>query len=114
MSDINKNLFAPWVNKSINKTLIKGLEGWFPSSSDIEPGTKCYCSDSPRIRTSVVSALMKIINIYLDTNNQSGGMGRAYHNGIKGECIEIFEGGVAQTAVVINGKIMAIKIFINF
>ena len=109
MADMNKILFAPWVNKSINKTLIKGLNGWFPLSKDIEEGTKCSCSDNPKIRTSVVSALMKIVNIFIDETNASGGVGKAFNNGIKGECIEIFEGGIAQTAIVINGKVLGIK-----
>lgn len=109
MSEINKTLFAPWVNKSINKTLIKGLNGWFPSSSTVSSNVKCSYSENPKIRTSVVSALMKIVNIFIDETNSSGGAGKAFNNGTKGECVEIIEGGITQTAVIMNGKIMAIK-----
>lgn len=101
MSNINLNLFKPWVSRSIPTSLITGLNGLYPEQPDPEVFSK-YSSSPAKIRPIIVSALCKILNIVYnqDEKEDYGSLGTINFGDKIGYAIEIIQNGHREAAII--------------
>lgn len=107
MSNINLNLFKPWVSKAIPTSLISGLNGLYPSQPDPDVFSK-YSTAPAKIRPIVVSALCKIMNIVYprgaDMASDFGSLGTINFGDNVGYAIEIVQNGHREAAIIKNNS----------
>lgn len=107
MSNINYNLFKPWVSKAIPTSLITGLNGLYPSQPDPDVFSK-YSTAPAKIRPIVVSALCKILNIAYrsgkDDGMDYGSLGTVNFGDNVGYAIEIAQNGHREAAIIKNNS----------